>query len=345
MEEQGTRFISKSEPISIQLYKDYIKENPLEFERDENTSSSKYRGDDEDDDVEGVNVIQNDNDSRLVVTWKANTSNDVDNDNSDVNGSGVFDLVLSAVGRTADIKQLGLDKTNVLINKKTQKVITMKKANKDHQAQSSVSNIYAIGDVVEDSPQLTPVAVKVGQSLAKHLANEKNEIIPVDYSMVSTTIFTPLEFSTCGFSEEDAIKKYGRDNIDIYHNSFEPLEHAPLYLIHKNVYGYCKAIVLKNTKEKKSKNKDNGKDNGKVIGLHYVGPHAGEVMQGFSVAMKMGLLINDLINTIGIHPTSAENMVKLKHHINKSSNNNNINNNNDDDSMTRTSSPPEIGNC
>ena len=53
------------------------------------------------------------------------------------------------------------------------------------------------------------------------------------------------------------------------------------------------------------------------MGLHFLGPHAGEVMQGFGVAMKMGMTLDDLQGTVGIHPTCAEDVVKLK--ITKSS--------------------------
>lgn len=89
-----------------------------------------------------------------------------------------------------------------------------------------------------------------------------------------TTVFTPLEYSTCGESEESALLKYGVENIDIYHNSFKPLENAPLFLLSQSMHGYCKAIVLRNGLKHQNTNQNM---NDLVIGLHYVGPHAGEV--------------------------------------------------------------------
>lgn len=58
-------------------------------------------------------------------------------------------------------------------------------------------------------------------------------------------------------------------------------------------------------------------DSDKILGLHFIGPNAGEVMQGFSAAMKSGATLKDVESTIGIHPTCAEEIVKL--HITKRS--------------------------
>lgn len=66
----------------------------------------------------------------------------------------------------------------------------------------------------------------------------------------------------------------------------------------------CKAIV--------AKDEHSGDfENGLVIGLHYFGPNAGEVMQGFATAMQMGMKFSDLRETIGIHPTCAEEFIDL----------------------------------
>ena len=86
----------------------------------------------------------------------------------------------------------------------------------------------------------------------------------MDYENIPTTVFTPLEYGSVGLSEDKAIEINGKAKIDVFHTYFKPLEW--------NFYGersdnacYCKMIVNKSDK--------------KIIGLHYLGPNAGEVIQ------------------------------------------------------------------
>ena len=90
--------------------------------------------------------------------------------------------------------------------------------------QSSVSNIYAIGDVVSGKPELTPVAIQAGRLLARRLVNEAS--ILTDYTNVATTVFTPMEYGCIGLSEEDAVAQFGEDDIEVYHQFFTALEHT-----------------------------------------------------------------------------------------------------------------------
>merc|ERR1711981_186568 len=86
------------------------------------------------------------------------------------------------------------------------------------EEQTNVPHIYAIGDVIYGQLELTPVAIKTGQLLAKRLfagATEK-----MDYVNVPTTVFTPLEYGACGYSEVDAKEKFGNDNISTFHTQF-----------------------------------------------------------------------------------------------------------------------------
>lgn len=99
-----------------------------------------------------------------------------------------------------------------------------------------------------------------------------------------------------GLSEDEAIAKYG-DAIEVYHREFLPLEWS-LSLGRGHSNAFTKAIVDKT-------------QNGKVLGLHFVGPNAGEVMQGYGAAMKNGLTFKTLTDTVGIHPTSSEEIVTL----------------------------------
>ena len=98
-------------------------------------------------------------------------------------------------------------------------------------------------------------------------------------------------------SEEEAISKFGRNNLQIYHQPFIPLEWNFLEEREEQMC-YSKIIVKKDTQ--------------KVLGFHYVGPDAGEVMVGYGVALRMGATYADLLHTVGIHPTNAEELVNLK---------------------------------
>jgi thioredoxin reductase (NADPH) len=106
-----------------------------------------------------------------------------------------------------------------------------------------------------------------------------------------------------GLSEEDAVAKYGQNNIEVYHREFVPLEWS-LSMSRSHNAAYTKVIVDKSPQEN-------------VLGIHYVGPNAGEVMQGYGTSMKQGLTLKTLTDTVGIHPTSSEEIVTLS--ITKSS--------------------------
>jgi len=127
----------------------------------------------------------------------------------------VYDTVLAAVGRTADTAKLGLETVNVDTNAKNRKIVTKFE-------QSSCPNIYAVGDVMDGCPELTPVAIQAGVALARRLFGGSKE--PMDYINICTTVFTPIEYSCVGLSEEDAIEKFGEDGIEVYHREFLPLE-------------------------------------------------------------------------------------------------------------------------
>eukprot|EP00536_Pseudo-nitzschia_multiseries_P008333 jgi/Psemu1/257115/estExt_Genewise1Plus.C_2100048 len=206
----------------------------------------------------------------------------------------VYDTVLAAVGRTADTAKLGLEAVGIDTNPKNRKIVTKLE-------QSSCPNIYAVGDVMEGCPELTPVAIQAGIALARRLFGGSKEAM--DYVNICTTVFTPLEYSCVGLSEEDAIAKYGEDAIEVYHSEFLPLEWSLSQSRHDS-NAFTKVVVDKN-------------DNERVVGMHYVGPNAGEIMQGYGVSMKNRLTYRQLVETVGIHPTSSEEIVTLS--ITKSS--------------------------
>jgi len=203
------------------------------------------------------------------------------------NSSEVYDTVLVAIGRSADTSKLGLENVNVEANARNGKISTKNE-------QTTTPNIYAIGDVMEGCPELTPVAIQAGTSLARRMFGTSKE--PMDYRNICTTVFTPIEYGTVGYSEEEAIEAFGKDKLEVYIKSFTPLEWS-ISSERGQSTAFTKVIV------------DSITD--KVLGIHFLGPSAGEVMQGYGVAMKKGITFTDLKETVGIHPTSAEEIVTI----------------------------------
>jgi len=203
-------------------------------------------------------------------------------------GEDVFDTVLIAIGRRADTAGLHLENAGI-------KTLENGKLEVNEWDQTEVDNIYAIGDVCQGRPELTPVAIKAGQMLAQRMLGAHAN--PMDYTNIPSTVFTPLEYSFCGLSEEDAIKQFGKEKIEIYHTSFKPLEWNFLKSREDDAC-YTKVIV--------------NKTDDKVLGFHFLGPNAGEVAQGYAVALKCGVTKTQWDSTVGIHPTCAEEMVSVR---------------------------------
>lgn len=200
--------------------------------------------------------------------------------------SDEFDTVLSAIGRAPDVVKLGLNNLGDLkinINEKSGKIECTNE-------QTSIPHIYAIGDVVHKAPELTPVAILAGRLLAKRLFANETELM--NYKNIATAVFTPLEMGTIGLSEEEAIEAIGADSVESYITSFAPLEWA-ITDNHHEVSSFAKVVV-------------NKKLNNKVIGLHIAAPNAGEIIQGYGIAMNKGLTFEELTSVVGIHPTVGE---------------------------------------
>jgi len=162
--------------------------------------------------------------------------------------------------------------------------------------QTNVENVYALGDIIK-APELTPLAIQSGRLLAKRLFGESKLL--TDYRNIPTTVFTPIEYGTCGMSEEEAIAQYGEDNIEVYHTLHLPTEQVVREPSERDGYNYAKLICLKT-------------ENERVIGLHYLGPNAGEVTGGFALGLIMGATKSDFDRLVGIHPTSSEVFTTLK---------------------------------
>uniref|UniRef100_A0A8C3APY4 Thioredoxin reductase 2 n=1 Tax=Cyclopterus lumpus TaxID=8103 RepID=A0A8C3APY4_CYCLU len=216
----------------------------------------------------------------LQVTW---TDTHTGNEHKDT-----YDSVLWAVGRAPETKALGLDKLGVQLKRETGKIIL------GSDESTSVPNIYAFGDIGEGRPELTPTAIKAGKLLARRLAGHSTELM--NYDNVPTTVFTPLEYGCVGLSEEEAEKRHGKDGIEVYHAFYKPLE----FTVAERDASQC---YLKVVCERAGEQK--------ILGLHFTGPNAGEVTQGFAMGFQCGATYSHLLQTVGIHPTCAEELTKV----------------------------------
>uniref|UniRef100_A0A1I8AC64 thioredoxin-disulfide reductase (NADPH) n=1 Tax=Steinernema glaseri TaxID=37863 RepID=A0A1I8AC64_9BILA len=209
-----------------------------------------------------------------------------------------YDTVLIAIGRDAVTDDCGFDLAGVK-RSKSGKIIGR------HEQSETNPYVYAIGDVLDGCPELTPVAIQAGRLtpvaiqagrvLMRRLFTGNMEM--TEYDKIPTTVFTPLEYGCCGISEEDAIKRFGKENLNIYHNVFVPLEFAVPERM-DTAHCYCKLICLKT-------------EDDRVLGYHILSPNSGEITQGFAIALKLGGKKSDFDRLIGIHPTVAENLTTL----------------------------------
>lgn len=196
------------------------------------------------------------------------------------------DCLIWAIGRAANTSGFGLEKTGVKLTEKGT-------IYSDEFENTSVPGIYALGDVT-GKLDLTPVAVKAGRQLSERLFNNKADA-KLDYTDVATVVFSHPVIGSVGLTEEKAIAKYGEENIKVYKSSFTPMYTA---LGDNRQPSTMKLVTL-------------GEDE-KIIGLHGIGYGVDEMIQGFSVAIKMGATKADFDNTVAIHPTGSEEFITMR---------------------------------
>ena len=193
------------------------------------------------------------------------------------------DAVLYATGREPNVGKLNLATAGVKQDDKGAIVV-------DGDYQTSVPSIHALGDVI-DRLQLTPTALGEAMKLVDHLfGNGKREM---SYDFIPTAVFTHPNIGTVGLTEEEARKKYAA--ITVFRTDFKPLKHT--------LSGSTERTMMKLIVEDATD---------RVVGLHMVGADAGEIVQGFAVALKAGATKAVFDSTIGIHPTSAEEFVTMR---------------------------------
>lgn len=194
------------------------------------------------------------------------------------------DLVLYATGRRPKLDGLGLENTSVKLDDKGFIAV-------DKEYQTDDPSIFAIGDVT-NTVQLTPVALAEGMALARRLYRPE-EYRPVDYDDLATAVFCIPNIATLGLTEEQARAKGFK--LDVFESRFRPMRNT---LAGNAEQCFMKLLV--------------DQDSDRVLGVHMIGPDAGELIQGLAVALKAGATKAVFDATLGIHPTAAEEFVTMR---------------------------------
>jgi glutathione reductase (NADPH) len=194
------------------------------------------------------------------------------------------DLVMAATGRVPNTMGLGLQQAGVELGWDGCMVV-------DEFSKSSVDNIYAVGDVTH-RVNLTPVAIHEATAFAETLFNHTPT--PVDHTFIPTAVFSQPEIGTVGLTEETARGMYR--SIDIYKAQFRPLK--------ATVSGRDEKMLMKLVVDM---------DSDKVLGCHFLGADAAEIVQMAAIALRLGVTKAQFDATMALHPTAAEELVTMRH--------------------------------
>ncbi len=198
---------------------------------------------------------------------------------------GTFDSIVWAVGRAPNTEYLRLDAAGVAADGYGFVPVD------DYQA-TNVDNIFALGDVT-GREALTPVAIAAGRRLADRLYGGMADR-HLEYRFIPTVVFAHPPIGTVGMTEADARAEFG-DDVRVYESRFTPM----LYALGEHKEPSAMKLVTVGQEEK-------------IVGCHVIGDGADEMMQGFSVAVRMGATKKDFDDTVAIHPTSAEEFVTMR---------------------------------
>ena len=190
--------------------------------------------------------------------------------------------MIYATGRAPNTRGLGLEEAGVQLGDNGEIVV-------DAWNRSSVANIYAVGDCT-DRVNLTPVAIAEGRAFAETHFNDNP--IRIDYDNIPSAVFSQPPVGVVGLTEMQARL---RGQADVYSGRFRPLKHT---LSGRDESTMMKTVV------------DAGTD--RVVGCHMVGADAPEIVQGLAIALKCGATKAHFDQTIGIHPTAAEEFVTMR---------------------------------
>jgi glutathione reductase (NADPH) len=195
----------------------------------------------------------------------------------------VVDNVMFATGRKPNVKGLGLEVAGVKLADNGGIAV-------DEYSRTSVSNIYAVGDVT-NRVNLTPVAIREGHAFADTVYGGMPVV--VDHTNVPTAVFSEPEVGVIGLTETEAAERLAK--VDIYKTTFRPMKAT---LSGRETRVFMKLVVDGIT--------------GRIVGCHIVGPEAGELIQVVGIAVRMGATKADFDATMAVHPTMAEELVTMR---------------------------------
>lgn len=194
------------------------------------------------------------------------------------------DLLLWAIGRVPNTKNLGLESAGVELGEHGEIIV-------GDDNRTNVSSIYAVGDVT-NRVQLTPIAIREGHAFADTVFGDNPRT--VTYHCIPTAVFSNPPIGAVGLTEEEARAKYG-DDVKIFKSDFRAMKNV---LANRNERALYKMVV-------------DGKTD-KVVGLHLIGPDSVEILQAAAVAVKAGLTKQDFDDTVALHPSMAEELVLMR---------------------------------
>jgi len=196
----------------------------------------------------------------------------------------IADCVFYATGRRPMLDDLGLENTGVELDSRGYIRV-------DEHYQTTEPSILAIGDVI-GRVQLTPVALAEGMAVARRLYKPE-QYRPVDYQNIPTAVFSQPSIGTVGLTEEEALA--AGHQVQIFESRFRPMK-----------------LTLTDVQEKTLMKLVVDAQTDRVLGCHMVGPDAGEIVQGLGIALKAGATKQQFDETIGVHPTAAEEFVTMR---------------------------------
>ncbi len=197
---------------------------------------------------------------------------------------GQFDAVFFATGRRGNSADLGLEAIGVVVGDKGEVEV-------DAWQTTAVPSVHAVGDIA-GKVGLTPVAIAAARKLMDRLFGGQPQA-KMDYENVASVVFSHPALGAVGLSEEEACAKYG--DVRVYRSNFRPMLQALADGTQRSVF----KLVCVGQEER-------------VVGMHLLGESADEILQGFALAVKMGVTKAQFDDTVAIHPTSAEEVVLMR---------------------------------
>ncbi len=205
--------------------------------------------------------------------------------------AGPFEQVILATGRRPNSDALGLAEAGVAVDARGHVAV-------DAFQRTSAEGVHAVGDLT-DRVALTPVAIAAARRLMDRLFGG-DAAARLDYDAIPTVVFSHPPLGSVGLTEEAARQRHG-EAVRVYRAGFRPMLHALADSPQRSLF---KLVCVGEA--------DAGPQGQRVVGIHLLGEGVDEILQGFAVALKRGVTLADLHDTVALHPTSAEEVVLMR---------------------------------